>query len=167
MAQAIPLVVSGLQTIGGGSAAAGAAAAASTAAAVGGTVASIQQSRRAQRAQEKAASVDRAQAEIANQRAIRQQIIRSRAQQAQLQAQGVATGTTDSSSQAGGIGSAQTQTAANVGFARQTQAAGRAVNELTTRASGYQGRAATFGAVANLPTQFGFDPSSVWENIWD
>lgn len=135
--------------------------------AAGGTAASISQQRKSQRAQEKASAVDRAQAEIANQRAIRQQIIRSRAQQAQLQAQGIATGTSDTSAQAGGLGSAQTQAAANVGFARQSQAAGRAVNELTSRASSAQGRAATFGAVAALPGQFGFDISSLFEQQVD
>lgn len=167
MAQAIPLVTSGLSAIGGGSAATGAALAASTAATVGGTVASISEQRKAQRAQEKAAEVDRAQAEIANQRSIRRSILQSRAQQAQLQAQGVTSGIQDSSGFRGAVGSTQTQTAANVGFARQTSAAGRAVNELTSRASGAQGRAATFGAISQLPTQLGFGPGALFEQAVD
>lgn len=144
---------------------AGIIAAVGAAAAVGGTAASVHSSRKAQRAQEKADQVGNRQAEIANQRAIRQNLIRSRTQQARLITQGQAqTGSfTGSSSVAGALGSARTQQAANVGFAQQTQAAGAAVNRQMGRARGFGADAAMFGAVANLPGQFGFDLRSVFE----
>jgi hypothetical protein len=173
MAQAIPFIASTLATVGGGSGAAvtagnvalGTAKAVGAAAAVGGTAASIQQGRRAQRAQEKADEVSRAQTAIANQRSIRQNILRSRAAQAQLISQGQAqTGSFGgSSSVQGALGAAQTQQAANLGFARQTQAASGAINRQIGRANQAQSRAGTFGAVAGLPAQFGFDLRSIFE----
>ena len=140
--------------------------AAAAVAAVGGTAASIHQSRKAQRAQEKADDIARAQAEIQNQRQIRQNIIRSRAMQAQLIAQGqTQTGSFGGSSAVtGALGSAQTQQAANTGFGLTTIAAGNSMNRQQTIANRAASNAATFGAIANLPGQFGFDLGSMIKN---
>jgi len=158
-------IMGGLAAVGGGSAAAGAVAVGSAAIAVGGTAASVQSSRRAQRAQEKADRISSAQTEIANQRSIRQNVIRSRVQQAQLQAQGQAqTGTFGGSSAVtGALGSAQTQAGANLGFAQTSMAAGGAINRQAMSARRHSSNAATFGAIAQLPGQFGFDLKSVFE----
>lgn len=168
MAQAIPFVVSGLQAIGGGSAATGAALAASTAAAVGGTVASISSQRKATRAQEKADAVGRATDAIKNQRAIRQQILRARAAQAQTIAAGQAqTGGFSSSGVQGAVSSIGAQGASNVGFANTQQGAGNAISELTSQARGYASNAQTFGAISALPGQFGWDIGSVFKQGTD
>lgn len=135
------------------------------AAAVGGTAASVQQSRRSERAAEKSDEIGRAQAEIANQRQIRQNLIRSRAQQAQLISAGQAqTGSFGgTSSVQGALGSARTQQAANTGFANTSIAANAAQNRQLGNVRDAQGRAATFGSVAALPGQFGFDLASIFE----
>ena len=135
---------------------------AGAAAAVGGTTAALISGAKAQKAQEKADAVAQAQTELENRRNIRQAIARGRVQRAQLTAQGQAqTGGFASSSVQGALGSASTQEAANVGFANQTIAAGGAINRQLGRARNQLGNAATFQAVAALPTQFGFDPASI------
>jgi len=121
-----------------------------------GTAANLSQQRKAQKAQDKADSVGRAQAEIENQRSIRQAVAAGRLQQAQVAAAGQAQGAGDSSGVQGGIGSAQTQAASNIGFARQTQAANAGINRLNNQAGQSLARGATFQAIGNLPGQFGF-----------
>lgn len=125
-----------------------------------GTGVSVSQQRKAQRAEEKRDAVGEAQAQLENQRNIRQAIAASRLQQAQVQAAGQASGGTGSSGLAGGLGSAQTQVASNIGFARQTAAANSAINRQTGLASQALAAGATAQAIGGLPAQFGFDPKS-------
>jgi hypothetical protein len=139
-----------------------------TAVAAGGTAASIQQSRKANAAQKEADKASRAAAEIANQRNIRQNIVRARAAQAQLIATGQASGGGFGSSPIqGALGASQTQAASNVGFARSQLAAGNAINTLQSQARGFESNAATFGAISKLPSQFGFDTESLFKNLKD
>lgn len=126
--------------------------------AAGGTAASIQQSRKGQRAQEKADSVAKAQAELENKRSIRQAIAQGRVQRAQLISSGQSqTGSFGGSSAVtGALGSARTQLAANIGFANQTLGAQSGINTNLGRAGRNLSNAATFGQIAALPSQFGF-----------
>jgi len=157
MAAAIPFIAQNAVALG------------SAAVAAGGTAASIQQSRKAQARQEKADKAGRAAAEIANQRSIRQQIIRARAAQAQTIAQGQALtgGLSGNSAVAGGVGSIGTQAAGNIGFGNTQIGANNAINNLQSQARGAASNAATFGAIANLPGQFGFDVASSVRQITD
>ena len=157
MAQAIPFVVSGLQAIGGGSAATGAALAASTAAAVGGTAASLNSQRKSQAANEKAEAASRATSAIENQRKIRQNLLRTRVAQAQTTAAGFAQGSGfGSSGIQGANASVATQGAANQGNLNTQMAGNSAIQRNLSQSRGFQGDAATFGAIAALPGQFGF-----------
>lgn len=155
MAQAIPFVVAAAPYV-------------ATAVAVGGTAATIHQQKKATRAQEKADKVSQAATEIANARNIRQNIVRARRAQAQLIAAGQAsTGGFTSSPIQGALASSQTQAAANQGFGATQQAAGGAINQLQSQARGNLSKAGTFGAIANLPGQFGFDIGSVFKSETD
>lgn len=125
---------------------------------IGGTAASVSAQRRAQREQSQAQKIASRQAAVENQRRIRQAIAAARADRANLLASGFAqTGGFDSSGIAGGAAAADTQLASNVGFARQTQAFNQATNNRLQRANRAAGQANTFGAIAGLPTQLGFD----------
>jgi hypothetical protein len=130
--------------------------------AVAGTGTAIVQQHRAAQAQRKADKAGQAQAEIANQRSIRQAIAQSRIQQAQVLASGQAqTGGTDSSGIQGGLASAQSQLGANVGFARTTAAANNSINQSTQKYNDFMANAGTAQAIGNLGTQFGFSPESL------
>lgn len=127
-----------------------------------GTGLSVSKQRKAQRAQEKATDISGAQASLENQRNIRRTVLQGRIAAAQTQAAGqAAAGGFGQSNVQGAIGSAQAQTAANVGFARQVNSANQAINARTQEANRALGQSALFGAVAQLPTQFGFSPQSV------
>lgn len=160
MAQAIPYIAANWQGI---------AAGASAAAAAGGTAASIHQSRKATRAQEKADKASRAAAEIQNQRSIRQQILQARRAQAQtIAAGGAATGSLGGNSAVqGGVASIGTQGASNIGFGNTQIGANNAILNQTTQARRAASNAATFGAIAKLPGQFGWDPRSSIRQIVD
>lgn len=131
-----------------------------------GTGVGVVQGARAQRQQEKSDAVGRAQAEIANQREIRKAIAAGKVQRAAVSAAGQAQGAGRSSSVAGALGAAQTQSAANIGFARTTQAANDAQNAALGRARGFQASSQLFGAVAQLPTAFGFGPEASAQQIF-
>lgn len=157
MAQAIPYVVAGLQAVGGGSAATGALLTVSTAAAVGGTAASLRSQKKAQAATEKAEAASKAASAIENQRSIRQNLLRTRVAQAQTTAAGFAQGAGFGSSGIQGASSSiATQGAANRGNLNTQMAGNTAIQRNLSQSRGFQGDAATFGAIANLPGQFGF-----------
>jgi hypothetical protein len=61
----------------------------------------------------------------------------------------------DSSPIVGGTASIASTAAGNAGFQRSQQAAGSAINQLTNQARGSFSDANTFGAIAQLPGQFG------------
>lgn len=127
---------------------------------VGATGVSVAQSRISQSEERRAQRLRQRQASVENQRSIRQAIAASRQQQASQIAQAGEIGFESSAIQ-GGLGAATTQVAANVGFARQTDAFNRGINSRLQASSRAAGRASTFQAVAGLPTQFGFDPSKL------
>jgi hypothetical protein len=107
-----------------------------------------------------------AQAELANQRAIRQTIAQSRMEQANMLSGAYAsTGGVSSSGVQGALGAAQTQTGANIGFANQTMAANRGINDALSNYNKFTSNAATAGAVAALPGQFGWDVKSSAETL--
>lgn len=131
---------------------------------IGGTTASIISTANAQQKQEKADAVQRSQTALANQKAIKQAINQGRVARAELLTSGQSqTGGFSSSSIQGALGSAQTQEASNIGFARQTAAANSAVNLHLGRARRSLSRAGSFGAIANLPGQFGISFSDLFE----
>lgn len=141
-------------------------AALTLAATVGGTVASVAAQRRSAKDQEEAQKLAQRQAAIENQRAVRQAIAAARQDRAQLIASGQAqTGGFSSSGIQGGVGAADTQIAANVGFARQTQAFSSAINQRLQRANRAQGAAGLGQAVAGLPGAFGMTVSGAIENL--
>jgi hypothetical protein len=127
-----------------------------------GTTASVVAGQRSAEEQREAQRIQQRQAEVANQRRIRQALAAARADRANLIASGVAqTGGFDSSSIAGGAAAADTQLASNISFARQTQGFNRAANQRLSRANTFAANADTFASLANLPTQFGFSPGDV------
>ena len=133
-----------------------------------GTGASIAQQRKAQRAQRRADAVSRAQAELENQRNIRQAIAAGKLQRAQLTAAGQTQtgGFGGSSAVTGALGAAQTQAAANVGFAQQTQAATSAINRQGSIANNALSAANIFQGISTLPTAFGFDPKDAAKKLF-
>jgi len=138
------------------------------AAIAGGTAGQIASQRKAQRAAEKGDRINKAAQEISNQRNIRRNIVAARAQQAQLIASGQAAGGGFGSSNIqGALGSAQSQAASNLGFANTQIAAGNALNETRETQRKAVGAANTFGAIASLPGQFGFDTQSIFKQATD
>lgn len=141
---------------------------ASTAIAAGGTGASIHQQRKAVKAQEKADTIGKAAADIANQRQIRQNQLRTRVAQAQATAAGQAvSGGFGSSNIQGAIGSVQSQGASNLGNLNTQIASNNSIRNLNQQARGNIANAQTFGAIAELPGQFGFDTASVFKQFTD
>jgi hypothetical protein len=133
-----------------------------------GTGVSIHQKGIADDRAKKADAVRQAQDDLANQRAIRQSIATAKVQRAQLVASGAAqTGSFGgATSVTGALGSAQTQIASNVGFARQTIGAGNAINTLNSQANRALSRAGTAQAFGALPEQFGFDPAAATRGLF-
>lgn len=133
-----------------------------------GTGASIHQQRQAQRSAEKADKAGEAAANIQNQRAQRRQILQARVLQAQATSAGVASGGSFSDSGARGAVSALGATAGgNIGAANTQIGAQNAINSQLSQARGFASRAQTFGQVAALPSQFGFDTASVFKELRD
>ena len=129
---------------------------------VAGTGASIAFQAKAQQRQDRAAKLASAQADVENQKQIRQAIAAARADRANLIAAGAAqTGGFDASGIAGGAAAAETQLASNVGFARQTAGVNRRLNALSQGAANLSSRAAVFGQIAQLPGALGFDTESI------
>jgi hypothetical protein len=128
----------------------------------------IYQGQKGQQAAKDADKAAQKQAELENQRAIRQSIAAGRVRQAELIASGQsATGGTDSSAIQGGLAAAQTQQASNIGFARQTLAAGSAINSSISNANRAAGNAALANSIAALPGQFGYDVKSSTQQLFD
>jgi hypothetical protein len=133
-----------------------------------GTGAGLYENHKAQQAQKDADKAAQAQAELQNQRAIRQSIAASRVRQAETLAAGIASGAgTGSSGIQGGIGSAQTQQAANQGFANTTMAANKAINNSIQNYNQFTSNAALAGSLAALPGQFGFDVKSSTQKLFE
>ena len=132
-----------------------------------GTGVAIHQGRKAERARKDADAGRLAESELANQREIKKAIAQSRIEQAQVLSAGDAQGAGDSSGLQGGLASAQTQLASNIGFARQTQSANRLVAQATNRFNNATSNAAIAGQVAALPSAFGFSPADATRQLVD
>lgn len=133
---------------------------------IGGTAATVVQQRKAAKESRRAQNLQVRQAEIENQRRIRQAIAAGRADRARTVAAGQAqVGGFGGSAQLGAIGAADTQLASNVGFARQTQAFNASINRALQRASQATQRAGEFQAIAGLPAQFGLGVGDVIGNL--
>jgi len=114
------------------------------------TVAGLSESRKASKQQRRANRVQQRAAAIQNARQRRQgraQAIRSAAT---LEAQGVASGTSGSSTVAGRQASLQTQLSSNLSFQGQLESLDRAKFSALNAASKAQSNAATFSAIANF-----------------
>lgn len=128
-----------------------------------GTASSIRSNKKAQQAQEKSDDINQRQTDLENQRRIRQSVEQARVERAKVIASATVSGTSDGSAVAGGLGSAATQNAANVGFARQAAEANASANRQIGKARGFTTRANTAQAIGNLPSQFGIDSSELFK----
>lgn len=128
-----------------------------------GTASSIRSQKKATQAQEKSEDINRRQTDLENQRRIRQSVERARVERAQVLAAATVAGTGESSALAGGLGSAATQEAGNVGFARQAAEANARSNRLIGKANRFGAQANTAQAIGNLPGQFGIDSSELFK----
>ena len=121
-----------------------------------GTGVGVSQQRKAVRAQERAERISRRQADLDNQRRIRQAVGQARQDRAQVLAAATAGGVEDSSGALGGTGAAQTQLGANVGFFQQSADANNAANRQISRANRFSNNAQTAQAIGGLGQQLGF-----------
>lgn len=131
--------------------------------AIGGTAVSVQQSRVAADKADKARKISQKQADIANQRRIRQSIERNRIAKAAVLSGGQAqTGGFGSSGIQGGVGAATSQAASNIGFAQTINAANAGINDALSQSARAQSRAGTASAIASLPGQLGFGAGDIF-----
>lgn len=128
-----------------------------------GTASSINSQKKAVKAQEKSEDINARQTDLENQRRVRQSVEKARVERAQVLAAATVAGTGESSALAGGLGSAATAEASNVGFARQTAEANAAANRQIGKANKFGAQANTATAIANLPSQFGIDSSELFK----
>lgn len=124
----------------------------------------IQGQRAADKADD-ARKISQRQADLANQKRIRQAIEQQRIARAQVLSSGQAqTGGFDSSGIAGGVGAGTSQLASDIGFARTINAANRGISNALGEQAKAQSRQATFGALAALPGQLGVDMPDLFGN---
>lgn len=115
--------------------------------------------RRAERARQR-------QIALQNARERSKAVAMERRQRAAIEAQADATGTAQTSSAIGAIGSLRSSTAANISFADQLSSLEQQRQSALSSSSRYQGRAATAAAIGNLPTQFGFSPQASLQQLF-
>jgi len=121
--------------------------------AVVSTAASMQQSRKAVKAQERAQRIEQKRQDYTTARERRKQIRSARVAQAQVQAQSQAMGTATTSRTAGISGGIQSELGANISFLDTQAGMTRAIGQQNIAAGKYQSKAAMFGAVADLSMQ--------------
>jgi Ni/Co efflux regulator RcnB len=129
-------------------------AAVAIATSVGGTIASVQQSKKAAKAQRQANRLTRQRNQLERSRARREAIRNSRQSFARAQNSAANQGVLDTSGSKGGLGSIQSQTNANLSFLDQS---GRLADQASVKlgiANLYQQKSQTSGAVAGLAGQF-------------
>ena len=97
------------------------------------TAVSVDQSRQAAKAQEKAQELSQRRADLEAARARRQQVREARIRRAQIIAQSQAVGGEGSSAEAGATGSLQSQLGANLSFLDQTQQLSRQISGVIAR----------------------------------
>lgn len=131
------------------------------------TVAGVQQQRRATAESRSARRAQQRQASLQNARQRAEAIAAERRQRAAVIAQTEAAGASGSSSAVGAIGSLRSNLAGNLSFANQIEQLENQKQAHLNAAGAAQSRAATFGALAQLPGQFGFDPASTMRNMFN
>ena len=121
---------------------------------IGSSLASVNESRKANKANQKAARAQRRRAEIQNARSRRQTLANARRLQAQTIAQGVNQGISGGSSVQGAAGSVITQAASGIGFSQQLSSLDRTSFENQLSAQRSLSRGQTFGAFGDLIRSF-------------
>lgn len=122
---------------------------------VGLAVLSTEETKRANRANERARKSQRRASEIANTRARRRSRAQARAQQALVAAEGEARGLGGSSIVAGQVSAIGSQAAEVLGFSGVQVAGANQVSQFRSGAAKAQGRAAEFQAIGGLVQQLG------------
>jgi hypothetical protein len=135
---------------------------ASLAVAVVGTGASIHQSREAAQESKKAEKAQQRMADMKAAREKRNQLAERRRLSAAAEAQGVATGGQDSSAEAGAIASIGAQTASNVGGLGAAQAQAKKASKARQRGADHSSNALAAGAVGSFASDL-FDPKDLFK----
>ena len=118
-----------------------------------GTVASVEQGRKANKAQERAQKIQQKQQAMQTARERRKQIRAARQSQAELRATAFAQGTAQTSRTAGISGNIAQEKAGNLNFIDQTSAFTSAIGQQNIKATRAQSQAGTYGALAGLAMQ--------------
>jgi hypothetical protein len=118
-----------------------------------GTAASIDQSRKASKAQEKSQKIQQKQQAMQTARERRKQYRAARQAQAELAATAFAQGTSATSRTASIGGSIQQEAATNVGFLNQSEGFTSAIGQQNIKAAQATSKAGTYGALAGLAMQ--------------
>lgn len=126
---------------------------------VGSTLLGMSKSKKAAKADRRAAALERRATEIQNARERKVAIAVSISRQAAIEAQAAAGGTLGSSAVAGAHGAIASQTASEIGFQQSLEQLGVGIQRQKTKAGKFQTQAQTFGAIAGLPAQFGWKPT--------
>ena len=119
----------------------------------------------ANKAQRKAGKLERAQAQINQNREIRRAIAAKRLQQAELLQGAEALGTRTNSAVSGAVGSLSTQTAANIGFSNTQFGTQRAQSTIlqsgATRAARFGGVSSLFGGISSASSTLSRSPKTL------
>ena len=123
------------------------------------TVGTVVQQRKASEAQRKSTKLSQRRADIQATRDRREQVRAARIQRAEILSTAANTGAAGSSSEAGAIGSIQTQLGSNIGTSFLFQDISQRQSSANVAASAAQSRAATFSSIGNLAGSF-VDPKT-------
>jgi len=118
-----------------------------------GTVASVEQGRKANKAQERAQKIQQKQQAMQTARERRKQIRAARQSQAELRATAFAQGTAQTSRTAGISGNIAQEKAGNLNFIDQSSAFTSAIGQQNIKAARAQSQAGTYSALAGLAMQ--------------
>ena len=118
--------------------------------AVVSTAVSVDQSKKARRQQRRAADLAQKGARLEASRGAAEQVRQSQIARASALQQGENQGASGSTAVAGAVGSIQSQTGGNIGFANQIFGLQQSRNSLLLAASDSQGRAAGFAQLASI-----------------
>lgn len=125
-------------------------------------VASVVQSNKAAKAQQRGVEAQRQQAQSQANRSRRQAIRQNLIARAQMRNQATAAGVSGGSGFSGGLSSATSQFGANLGFSGVQQGLQNNIFQAQSQAIGYQGRASALGSLSSLAFQgAGMDFSSL------
>jgi hypothetical protein len=118
--------------------------------AAAGTVASIDQQKKAGRAQQRAFEAEQKKAEIQNVRAVRSQIRQARLAQSQMSNVAAQTGGMFGSGLAGGTASIASQTAGNINYMSQIAEQNTAIGNAQLASAKAQSNAAIYGQIGSM-----------------